>query len=122
MDAFDEQAPDARLMEDGGFSFKGTKLAPYAIGRKLFAVQFSKGTTKLWTLAVLYILTLPEKEARAAIENEDEGKERFYKWLDAFAEPDYSEASKIVREVLDRVEKARIDTISEVPAGAEKKT
>ncbi len=109
-------------MEDGGFTFKGTKLAPYSIGRKLFAVQFLKGTTKLWTLAVLYILTLPEKEARAAIENEEEGKERFYKWLDGFSEPDYPEASKLVREILDRVEKARVDTISEGTAGAEKKT
>jgi hypothetical protein len=128
IDQFDtEQAPDPALLAGAVHKFKGKPLAAYSFGRRLIARDILKPphlpVDSVWTLATVYVLTLSEEDARAALFDGAKFRADLFTWIEALEKDDYRAALDLADKIIAEAKAAEVRTVSD-PAAAlgEKKT
>ena len=128
IDEFDtETAPAPALLAGALHKFKGKPLAPYSFARRLIARDILKPphlpVDSVWTLATVYVLTLSEEDARAALFDGSKFRGDLFKWIEALERDDYKTALDLADRILEESKAAEVRTVADPAAGLpEKKT
>lgn len=124
IDQFD-QAPDPRALAPAAHTFKGKPLAPYTFGRRLIArsvlAPSLNPADQVWPLAVIYVLSLDEPHAQAALYDVPKFQADLYRWIDSLDAGDYPDALKVAEKVLEEAKKAEVRAVADPAAALDQK-
>ena len=129
IDQFDEAAaPKPELLTPKARTFKGKALAPYSFARRLIGRMVlrteQEPADEVWSLALVFILSLPEAEAQAMLYDKAGFKVALFKWIDGLDASDYPAAVALADEITKEATEARVkiaDDPASMAEGAKKK-
>lgn len=129
IDQFDEAAaPKPELLTPKARTFKGKALAPYSFARRLIGRMVlrteQEPADEVWSLALVFILSLPEAEAQAMLYDKAGFKAALFKWIDGLDASDYPAAVALADEITKEATEARVkiaDDPASMAEGAKKK-
>lgn len=125
LDEFDLPPPDAALLSPEVRTFLGKPLAPYSFGRRIVSRSVLRdapdAADEVWTLSIIFILSLDEGQARAALYDVKTFKADLGRWIDQLTPAKYAEAVILADAILKEAKAADVNTVAEGSPDLKKK-
>jgi hypothetical protein len=124
IDQFDEAAaPRPELLSAKARTFKGKALAPYSFARRLIGRMVLRSeqepADEVWSLALIFVLSLPDPEAQAMLYDKARFKAELFKWIDGLDASDYPAAVALADEITKEATESRVKIADDPAAAAE---